>query len=434
MSSSAAATTTTTTNIRNLSARAALQTIADHRARAAVAPANVDTSDSECEGQGASNSTALAPRAILTNSIPFEGMDPSLMIKYLKGVDASKCLNGKRFWSTYPSRWEVLSKPQKDKAAVFFESNLSSTTREELLALARAAVVEEVEEARERQAMTNKNDKCRLLHLRADGQYAALWSMAFREWTRSELDMEEPPNYFNRLAEAFNDYTNNKYVNAALVTGALTPQGTYVARPGMELIARFTHDLDPSAESRPIRDGAWIRLQLRTLRGKLSVCWANFKRSGQQDAENLCDEWCNFSTTFGDDVITYAYSIFTHEMLDHLGKRLPDGMQVDSGVLGEISPAVERARKEKRKKEIETALNGGQALERISEAIKVGIEKSEKQQAKAQKVAHKMKMLEVYLMHAVDARKERIMDKLAAMLVESEDWDINLPALFDVQI
>lgn len=426
-----------TDNIRNLATRFAVQTIAQHRDRAGKAAvaaevAAPDTSDSEDERPAASGASATPAASVAT--IPFEGMDPSTMVRFMKALSEGQCLNGKKFWSTYPVKWDALTKAQKDKAVVFFDSNVSNATRHALLAAARAEVVGDVEEARERQAMTNKNDKTRLMHFRADGKYAALWSMSFREYSRSELDAEEPPNYFNQLAEAFNDYENNRYSNAVTVSGALTPQGTYVARPGMELIARYTHDLDPCAENRPLRDGAWIRVQLRTLRAKISVCWANFKRSGQQDAENLFDEWCNFSTAFGDDVVTYSYAVFTHEMLDHMGKRLADNMQVDTGVLGEISPAVERARKEKRKREIETALTGGKALAAISDAIKSGIEKNEKMQEMAAKRANKMKMLEMYLTHAVDTHKERIMDRLATMLTDTEDWDIDLSALLKVNL
>lgn len=338
---------TSTANVRNFATRVALQAIAQHRDRANKAVASVDDDDqepdlvSESDSEDDKPAASAASRAPVASPItaPFEGMDPSTMVKFMKCLSEGQCLNGKKFWSTYPAKWDALTKAQKDKAVVFFDSNVSNATRHALLAAARAEVVCDVEETRERQAMTNKHDKARLVHFRADGKFAALWSMAFREYNRSELDAEEPPNYFNQLAEAFNDYEGNRYVNAVTVPGALTAQGTYVARPGMELIARYTHDLDPCAESRPIRDGAWIRIQLRTYRARVSVCWSNFKRSGQQDAENLYDEWCKFSTTFGDDIITYSYAIFSHEMLDHMGKRLADNMQVDTGVLGEISPA-----------------------------------------------------------------------------------------------
>lgn len=396
----------------------------------------VDTSDSEDEATNAANSMLQigAPSSVsaaVATSLPFEGVNPQLMLKYLKNLAKEKLRDGKPLPKAYV-KWDTMNEMQRNKTAAFFNLNIDNGTRQALLALARADLHREVEEDRERAALTNKHDKCRLLHLRADGKYATLWSQAFREMTRSELDADSPPNYYEQLADAFNNYAVNVYQNASIVPGAVNAQGTYVARPGKESIAQYTYDLNPTMYPRPIRDAGWVRTQLRTMRAKISVVWANFKKSGQQDAENLCDEWVKFSTSFGDDVTTYAFVVFSMEMMDHMGKRLTDAMAIDTGVLGEISPAVERARKEKRKKDLDAAMQGGKALTVISDAIKTGIERNELMHERAQKRANKMSMVEMYLRHASDARKERVLDSLAKCLTDKENWDIDLANLFGI--
>jgi hypothetical protein len=44
----------------------------------------------------------------------------------------------------------------------------------------------------------------------------------------------------------------------------------------------------------PVRDGAWLCSKWKELKSKLSVYHTDFMRSGNQDAENLVDEWCTF--------------------------------------------------------------------------------------------------------------------------------------------
>ena len=57
----------------------------------------------------------------------------------------------------------------------------------------------------------------------------------------------------------------------------------------------------------------------------------NFRASGQQDAENIYDEWLKFAENYG-DVAVYAIAIVPEGMLDQLGKALPDAVQRDTGV------------------------------------------------------------------------------------------------------
>jgi hypothetical protein len=69
------------------------------------------------------------------------------------------------------------------------------------------------------------------------------------------------------------------------------------------------------------------------LKSKLSVYHADFIRSGNQDAENLVDEWCIFLERHGgmEDVYFYAFVIFTSEDFNYLGMALPKKAQMDTG-------------------------------------------------------------------------------------------------------
>ena len=111
-----------------------------------------------------------------------------------------------------------------------------------------------------RQAITSRHDKARLLHLRTDPGAQADWTAALREKTRSQLDTKEPDaDPYNRLAEKFNDYERYQYTNAVIIPNQLSPQGCYVPVPNMQSIALHCHDINPTATNRPVRDGGWIR-------------------------------------------------------------------------------------------------------------------------------------------------------------------------------
>lgn len=98
------------------------------------------------------------------------------------------------------------------------------------------------EEVLVRQAATNKHDKVRILHLRADPTNCGLWTAALREKTREELDNRDDPaaDPWNRLAERFNDTNANVYNNAVIVPGAVGPNGLSVGNPGPWILSTLT--------------------------------------------------------------------------------------------------------------------------------------------------------------------------------------------------
>ena len=59
--------------------------------------------------------------------------------------------------------------------------------------------------------------------------------------------------------------------------------------------------------------------------------------SGNQDAENLTDEWCTFLEMCGGvkDAYFYAFTIFTFSDFNYLGKALPQEVHLDTGALDE---------------------------------------------------------------------------------------------------
>ncbi len=113
--------------------------------------------------------------------------------------------------------------------------------------------------------------------------------------------------------------------------GRLTSAGTYVAITGMQAIADYCHDFNPSNSDRPIRNAHWIRSKYKELKGKISVCFNNYHLSGNQDAENVYDEWIKFSSVFNADIIHYARAIFTDTEMNHIGRALPVEAQRDTG-------------------------------------------------------------------------------------------------------
>lgn len=221
--------------------------------------------------------------------------------------------------------------------------------------MARTKIAEEVCEGRERQAITTKHDKARLLHLRVDPRAMADWTAAMREKTRTQLDADmADADPWNRLAEKFNNYEQYKYHNATVKMGVQSSAGLYVAEIGLESIALECHELNPSSPGRPLRDASWVRTQFRDLKTKISVCYNNYRRSGNQDAENRGDAWIKYSKTFNNDVVTYAISLLDDGLLDQMGRALPLEVQRDTGALDQEDSydnrvAKAQARKRQRK-------------------------------------------------------------------------------------
>jgi hypothetical protein len=260
---------------------------------------------------------------------PFEGLDPEIILSFLLTLPSSACINGKPFYKTY-KKWSTMNVEQRTKSICFWNENLTDSVRGEILNKARSKMAEEVVEERQRQANTNKHDQARLLHLRADPAAAANWTAALREKGRMELDNRNDcqSDPWNLLAEKFNDYNTYRYSNVVVQSRIdengrrvmlLGPGGLPVAVRGRESLVKCCFDINPCQVGRPFRDGGWIRNQYRYIKGKISLCLQNYRKSGNQAAENPYDEWAEYAMLIGLDFVYYARALFEDDFMDRLG-------------------------------------------------------------------------------------------------------------------
>jgi hypothetical protein len=115
---------------------------------------------------------------------------------------------------------------------------------------------------------------------------------------------------WGRLASAFNNYEDFVYQNVTIMYLA-SGQRKEPFQPrtaDMEGIAGQTWELDPSASTRPERNGDWIQSELRAMRKTITLIHEKFKISGNQEAENLFTEWNNFCSNVP-DIYVYAYYV-----------------------------------------------------------------------------------------------------------------------------
>ena len=65
--------------------------------------------------------------------------------------------------------------------------------------------------------------------------------------------------------------------------------------------------------------------------GEIFEKWS---RSGNQQAENVYDEWVKFSTALdGGSVVAYARCLFTEQEMEAFGRELQSSMQTDTAGL-----------------------------------------------------------------------------------------------------
>jgi hypothetical protein len=292
-----------------------------------------EDSESNDPGEVAQDQATSSPEAL------FHLLDKVLLLKHLRDLKAEKTINGKPFYKSY-MKWEDLNQTQRNKTISFWVSNLTDGIRYAIKVRVEEDLANDNAEEANRVAITNKHDKARLLHLRVDPTSAALWSEAVREKDRMQLDDRDGQGGtvfpFDSLARLFNDPTN-RYYNACIVQNQADESGCYIPEPGMEMVARRCFDINPYASNHPARDGSWVCSTWKELKSKLTVYHADFMRSGNQDEENLVDEWCTFLERHGgvEDVYFYAFTIFTSDDFNILGKALPFDVQMYAGLIDE---------------------------------------------------------------------------------------------------
>jgi hypothetical protein len=231
-------------------------------------------------------------------------------------------------------KWEELSPTQRNKTISFWVLNLTDGVCCAIKTLVQFDVANKNAEEANRASITNKHDKACLLHLHINPSAAMLWSEALCEKCWRQLDDHDGQGGtacpFDSLASMFNDPTN-LYGNACIVPPQKDESGCYVPESGMGMVVHRCFDINPSPQNHPNRDGAWICSKWKELKSNLSVYHADFMRLGNHDAENITDELCMFLEKHGgvEDVYFYAFTIFTYDDFNCLGKALPREVQMD---------------------------------------------------------------------------------------------------------
>ena len=188
-----------------------------------------------------------------------------------------------------------------------------------------------------RALQTNVNDRCRLLHIIHDPGNASILTQAHEPLNRTELDrsVEERYDAWGALADIFNDCEMYYYENVMYTIDEDT--GAPISVSDFECANTLPcKDFNPADSTRPNRDGAWIKQQLRDMKSGFTIIFDNWSRSGNQDLEHPYLEFMNY--IHGNNLCMYAFMLYGPErykqLLPLMGKLMPEGAQADSGVDG----------------------------------------------------------------------------------------------------
>lgn len=198
-----------------------------------------------------------------------------------------------------------------------------------LPASAQSAGDPEEENPQVRQPAATFNDICRLIHVAGDPAHTGLFTAAFQPMSRDELDRSpaDRRDPWREIAARYNDYELCQYTNATV-----EQDGRSVA--GLEAAYRVGQSWNPADCTRPPRDASWIRTHLGNLRKHFTKTRENFHRSGNQDAENIADEFakfCQLGTHIGMYVL-YAFVVWRDEMQSFYDRRLPQEWIREEGI------------------------------------------------------------------------------------------------------
>lgn len=170
-----------------------------------------------------------------------------------------------------------------------------------------------MEHGKVRSENTNKHDRARLLHLYKDPRAQMAWTGAYNPLSRKDLDSPaRTSQYFDTLASMFNDYKSYTYQNAVVKYDLRTgrPMDPLVpVLPTMTNLMNHTHELNPADPTRPRRSGAWVKETWGMMKKQISLAFAKFTASGQQDAANKYNSWLGFTQPHGGDVTSYSMAV-----------------------------------------------------------------------------------------------------------------------------
>jgi hypothetical protein len=308
-------------------------------------------------------------------------IDPENMlicIHKLKNLPTDLTGSNKKPLPTSYKEWAKMTSLQKNKTMDFYKG-CTKPGQISLATHARSMTSDIVQSDAMRNEKVNKNDIVRLFHLRKDPENQNLWEKTMHVMTRRELDarnadtasvnggtMSDENNPWIALADRFNDHTGYVYQNYLLAhvydektksSIAVVPYKS--ANQDTEVLFSKCRDLDPTDPKRKLvpRDGAWLKEQWTSWRGKLSAIFSDFNRSGQQSQAGEAEivwmsleeqkRWVYHTANkhrTHDQCSTYTFGMFDKsDFENNLGKDLT----VDASIDSSLSSSGQKRRKRK---------------------------------------------------------------------------------------
>ena len=269
---------------------------------------------------------------------PWPQVDPDFVLGALRGLSGRALPNGKAFYRSY-RKWNTLTNEQRNKATAYYNS-LAPDVKSSLTILVNNLANDAAQTARQQATATSANDRARMMHAMVDPINQPALTDATTPLQRAQLEsVDERRAPWDRFADNFNDYELCAYQNATIEYVNDVAVNPYQARRGFESMAVFTHGINPTDDSRPLRDGAWCEKIWKEIRSATSRINENYRKSGQQDAENVNTEWIKFCENYS-DVYKYVKAVLSEGHMDNMGRALPRAQQRDTGALRD---PVERA-------------------------------------------------------------------------------------------
>lgn len=293
------------------------------------------------------------------------------VIKLLEKLDQPNLgKNNKKFYSSYSKcKWAEMTPVQKNRTKEFLD-NLNAPIKLATLHRAKAEHHKNLNAESTRNTTTHKDDMARLLELRKHPAAQMLWAAAMSPMDRLTLDarhststpnwtgtgnMAEAADPYGALAVFFNDYDGftpqNRLIQYELKDGKSVPVAPARAvDPECTNLAQYCKEINPTnLERRHIRrDGAWIKEKWLDLKRNLTLCFADFNRSGRHSnedeaevewlSEEECARWIRHSTNKGRSfpgALAYSYCLMDRTDFESMGKQLEPGVGRDCSVGGD---------------------------------------------------------------------------------------------------
>eukprot|EP00039_Didymoeca_costata_P014101 m.223731 g.223731 ORF g.223731 m.223731 type:complete len:645 (+) comp15946_c0_seq15:491-2425(+) len=206
--------------------------------------------------------------------------------------------------------------------------------------------VEEVQEAEDKIAQSNKHDMCRLVHLIEDPHAQPFWEMTKQTQTLGQMDARKshesgPELGWRNLLDMFNNpgvqYQNfccryDPDPDEPLGNGIrLSPPNDCV--PGLESIYSKCADVEPcrtvGGKERPLRDVKWLRDKHSSLSSECAKLYKKYTGSGRNEVLQEYDTMAAFLKMNAKKIETwYMFALLGLKGMAKLGKVIPKETQI----------------------------------------------------------------------------------------------------------